>query len=63
MTNVSDGEVYGAKALNLTIIGLSVLIMLGVLWQPAPAHVPATKPGGQIEQIVAKTPATQPVSG
>jgi hypothetical protein len=63
MTNVSDGEIFGAKALNLTIIGMSVLIMLGVLWQPAPVQISANKPAAQIERVVAKTPAARPVEG
>jgi hypothetical protein len=62
MTNDSHGEVYGAKALNLAIIGISVLIMLGVLWQPAPSHSAAAKPAAQIEQV-AKVPAPHPVAG
>jgi len=37
MTQNSDGEVFGAKALNLIVIGLSLLVLMGLFWQPAPA--------------------------
>ncbi len=63
MTNDSHGEVFGTKALNLAVIGVTVLIMLGVLWQPAPHHVAVNKPAAQIEQVVAKAPAPHPVAG
>jgi hypothetical protein len=63
MTSNSNGEVFGVKAFNLAIIGMSVAIMLGVLWQPAPSHLAATKPAAQIEYIAAKTPAPSHLAG
>jgi hypothetical protein len=63
MTNPSTGEVFGAKALNLAIIGMSVVILLGVLWQPAPVHVTAASPTTQIQQVVAKVPAPHHFAG
>jgi hypothetical protein len=62
MTNRSTGEVFGANALNLTIIGASVLILLGVLWQPAPAPVSSVSPAAQTEQV-AKAPVAHPFAG
>ena len=63
MTNDSHGEVYGTKTLNLAVIGASVLIMLGVLWQPAPVHVASGKPTVQVEEIAAKAPVSHHVAG
>jgi hypothetical protein len=63
MTNDSHGEVYGTKALNLAVIGASVLIMLGVLWQPAPTHIAAAKPAAQIAHVATKTPAQHHFAG
>ena len=62
MTNDSHSEVFGTNALNLAVIGASVIIMLGVLWQPAPAQV-AAKPTAQIEQVAAKLPAPHHFAG
>jgi predicted MFS family arabinose efflux permease len=54
----SDGEIYGWKALNFALIGLSVVIMLGVLWQlAAPDHAVANKPAVQVETVVVEAPA------
>ena len=62
MTHNSDGEVFGAKALNLTVIGLSLLVLMGLFWQPAPARVVTASPTAQTEQV-AKTPASAPTAG
>ena len=63
MTNDSHGEVYGTKALNLAVFGASVLIMLGVLWQPAPKQIAAAKPAAQLEHVAAKTAVSHHVAG
>jgi hypothetical protein len=62
MTSDSHGEVFGTKALNLLIIGASVIVLLGVLWQPAPAHVAAGQPTAHIEQV-AKAPVPHHFAG
>jgi hypothetical protein len=63
MTNRSTGEVFGAKALNLAIIGMSVLILLGMLWQPVAIPVTATGSTAQHEQVVAKVPIAHRFAG
>ena len=64
MTNDSHHEVFGTKTLNLAVIGATVAIMLGVLWQPAPVHVAAAKtPSVQVEEVAAKAPAAHHVAG
>lgn len=64
MSYNAEGEVYGWKALNFALIGLSVIIMLGVLWQPAASNDQATKvPTVQIEQVVEKAPVSHPDAG
>ena len=63
MTNSSNGEVFGARALNLAIIGMSVLILLGMLWQPAPAHPAAANPTVQVQQVAAKVPVPHRFAG
>lgn len=62
MASNSDHEVFGTKALTWAIIGLTVIIMQGVLWQPA-IHVAAAKSSAQIEQVAAKAPVQHHVAG
>jgi hypothetical protein len=65
MNNNSNGEVYGSKALNLSVIGLSVLILAGMFWQPAPVHArsAAVKRAAAVEQVVVTAHRANPISG
>ena len=63
MNSNTNGEVYGSKVLNLAIIGTTVLILLGVLWQPAPSHAVTPKPSAQVEQVVVKAQGADATSG
>jgi hypothetical protein len=63
MNSNTNGEVYGSKVLNLAIIGTTVLILLGILWQPAPSHAVANKPAAQVEQVVVTAPAANAKAG
>jgi hypothetical protein len=57
----SDGEVYGAKALYAAIVIGAALLLVGVVWSPAPA--PAKTGNPAIGQVVVTASDTDKTAG